>query len=79
MGNLAAPTRLRRPHPLVMSVWASWCLPCRREAPLLEAAWQEHRDKVRFIGINHRDQEDAALAFIAKFGQTFPCGTDPVP
>lgn len=63
--------------PLVVNVWASWCPPCRREAPLLQAAWLEHRDHVQFVGINHRDQEDAALAFIEEFGQTFPSGADP--
>jgi cytochrome c biogenesis protein CcmG/thiol:disulfide interchange protein DsbE len=63
--------------PLVVNVWASWCPPCRREAPLLEAAWQTYRDRVQFIGINLRDSEDAALAFIQEFNQTFPSGADP--
>lgn len=63
--------------PLVVNVWASWCPPCRREAPLLEAAWQKHRDRVQFIGIDLRDAEDAALEFIQAYGQTFPSGADP--
>lgn len=63
--------------PLVVNVWASWCPPCRREAPLLETAWQKYRDRVQFIGINLRDAEDAALNFIQEFGLTFPSGADP--
>lgn len=63
--------------PLVVNVWASWCPPCRREAPLLEAAWHKYRDRVQFIGINLRDSEGAALDFIQEFGQSFPSGADP--
>lgn len=63
--------------PLVVNFWASWCPPCRREAPLLEAAWQKYQGRVQFVGINLRDQEDAALAFIQEFGQSFPSGADP--
>lgn len=63
--------------PLVVNVWASWCPPCRREAPLLEAAWREHGERVQFLGVNLRDQESAAVAFIEEFGLTFPSGADP--
>lgn len=63
--------------PLVINVWASWCVPCRKEAPLLEAAWQEHGERVQFLGINYQDQEEDALDFIEEFGHTFPSGADP--
>jgi len=63
--------------PLVINFWASWCLPCRNEAPLLEAAWQEYGERVRFLGINFQDREADALAFLEEFGHTFPSGADP--
>ncbi|MBI3626283.1 MAG: TlpA family protein disulfide reductase [Candidatus Rokubacteria bacterium] len=63
---------------VVVSFWASWCVPCREEAPLLEGAWRAYRGRgVLFVGVNVQDQEDAARRFIAEFGLTFPNGPDP--
>jgi len=63
---------------VVVSFWASWCVPCREEAPLLEAAWRAYRDRgVFFVGVNIQDQEFAARQFIREFGLTFPNGPDP--
>jgi cytochrome c biogenesis protein CcmG/thiol:disulfide interchange protein DsbE len=55
-------------RPVVLNVWASWCIPCRSEAPLLRQAQAEFGNRVRFIGVDLRDQQDAARAFIAEFG-----------
>jgi cytochrome c biogenesis protein CcmG/thiol:disulfide interchange protein DsbE len=54
--------------PVVLNVWASWCTPCRSEAPLLRRAHAEQGDDVRFVGIDVRDDQDGARAFIAEFG-----------
>lgn len=63
---------------VVFNFWASWCVPCREEAPLLEAAWRSYRDRgVVLVGVNFQDTEAAARAFIAEFGLTFPNGPDP--
>ena len=63
--------------PMVVNVWASWCPPCVREAPLLEAAWQRLSGQVQFVGVNYRDQRVDALAFLQEYGLTFPGGEDP--
>ncbi len=63
--------------PVVINFWASWCDPCRDEAPALEKAWQLYRDRgVTFIGVDLQDTEEAALAFIEEFGITYPNGPD---
>lgn len=60
-------------HPVVVNFWASWCIPCREEAPLLEQAWREYRDEgVIFLGVNIKDAESDAEAFIQEFGLTYP-------
>lgn len=57
-------------RPVVLNVWASWCIPCRSEAPLLRQAEAQFGDRVRFIGVAVRDRQDAARGFVAEFGLT---------
>ncbi|MDX1450338.1 MAG: thioredoxin domain-containing protein [Acidimicrobiia bacterium] len=58
--------------PVVLNVWASWCIPCRSEAPLLERAAVEFQDEVTFIGINFRNDQTGARRFIAEFFEDAP-------
>ena len=53
--------------PVVFNVWASWCVPCRSEAPLLSKASNRYRGEVRLIGLNVRDAPGGAAAFIGEF------------
>jgi cytochrome c biogenesis protein CcmG/thiol:disulfide interchange protein DsbE len=57
--------------PSVVNVWASWCNPCRSEAPLLTAAHAEFGDQVDFIGVDVQDSQADAKDFIASFGLGF--------
>jgi cytochrome c biogenesis protein CcmG, thiol:disulfide interchange protein DsbE len=55
------------PEPVVLNVWASWCVPCRSEAPLLSKAGRRYDGAVRMIGLNVRDSPGGAARFIAEF------------
>lgn len=61
---------------VVVNVWASWCAPCRQEAPELKAFYIENPD-VQLVGINTRDNNPAAKAFEEFFGITYPSIVDP--
>lgn len=51
---------------VVINFWASYCAPCRTEAPELEKVYTAtHGDGVTFVGVNVRDQRDPANAFLA--------------
>ena len=67
-----------RGTPIVLNFWASWCIPCRDEAPLLQRSWSAHAgDGVLFLGLNMQDVRSDARAFVRTFKQTFPHVRDP--
>lgn len=63
---------------IVVNFWASWCKPCEQEAADLEAAWRQYqpRGDVVFVGVDWTDTETKALAYLDRFGITYPNGPD---
>jgi cytochrome c biogenesis protein CcmG, thiol:disulfide interchange protein DsbE len=53
----------------VVNVWASWCVPCHDEAPLLMQLAQDPR--LRLVGINYKDDADNARRFLGRYGNPF--------
>ena len=64
-------------RPLVVNFWASWCVPCRKEMPALQATAERLAGRVGFVGINHQDGATAAAEFEDEVGVTYPSGHDP--
>ncbi|MHB8470461.1 MAG: TlpA family protein disulfide reductase [Gaiellaceae bacterium] len=62
-----------RGRPVVINFWASWCVPCKGEAPLLERAAQRYKARgVVFLGIDYHDVTSDARTFLAHHGVTYP-------
>jgi cytochrome c biogenesis protein CcmG, thiol:disulfide interchange protein DsbE len=58
---------------VVLNVWASWCIPCREEAPYLEQVWRSNQDRgLVVVGVDARDFRADAQRFAKRFGLTFP-------
>jgi cytochrome c biogenesis protein CcmG/thiol:disulfide interchange protein DsbE len=58
---------------VLVNVWASWCIPCEDEAPVLETLWRDYRDRdVLVLGIDVRDLSSDATAFIRRERLSYP-------
>jgi cytochrome c biogenesis protein CcmG/thiol:disulfide interchange protein DsbE len=77
LSRLDAPGKLKlaslRGKVVVLNFWASWCAPCKSEAPRLEAAWRRYRGQgVVVIGVDAQDFSGDAKRFVRKFKLTYP-------
>ncbi len=66
-----------RGKPALINFWASWCDPCRKEAPELERFNRSLHGAGRLVGVDYTDQPGAARDFIHHYGWTFPVLEDP--
>lgn len=66
---------LRKNQLTVINVWASWCAPCRAEAPLIQE-FSENYPEIQFAGILTRDNLSSARAFYDNFKLTYPTFID---
>jgi cytochrome c biogenesis protein CcmG, thiol:disulfide interchange protein DsbE len=58
---------------VVLNFWASWCLPCKEEAPFLEQIWRDQRDSgLVVVGYDSKDSRRDARRFVERFDLTFP-------
>lgn len=74
-GDVRLPALLGRPT--VVNLWASWCAPCRKEMPALQAAAMRYDRQVRFLGVDTKDSPEAAAAFLRELWVTYPQAVDP--
>jgi len=61
-----------RGRPALIDVWASWCVPCREEAPMIARLWRRYGGQVRFLGIDVEDSRGDARAFVRRYGLRYP-------
>ena len=62
--------------PVLANFWASWCIPCEDEAPILEQASRQYQGQVVFVGVDVQDTSQAASGFLARYGISYPNGMD---
>jgi cytochrome c biogenesis protein CcmG/thiol:disulfide interchange protein DsbE len=66
-----------RGKPVVLNFFASWCGPCVREMPALQAMSERYRGKAHFVGVTFNDRREAAKDVIERTGVNYPAAFDP--
>jgi len=66
-----------RGHPAVVNIWAAWCGPCRAEMPVMQRVSLDMGKQVAFVGVDLKDNRQAAAGFLKKIPVTYPSYDDP--
>jgi peroxiredoxin len=61
-----------RGKPVVLNFWATWCQPCQRELPALQATAEDYADMVTILGIDQAEDQAIVQKFVDRFGLTYP-------
>ncbi|MCF0136177.1 MAG: TlpA family protein disulfide reductase [Lachnospiraceae bacterium] len=78
-GTVVTLKTLLQDHELVMiNVWATWCNPCVMELPVMNAAWEQYKDKVALVALSPYDDNEAVAQFRTENGLTLPMGADTI-
>ena len=64
-------------QPLIVNFFASWCVPCKQETPLLAKFYHAEHGKVALVGLDENDAAGSAVSFTQKEGVGYPVGFDP--
>ncbi|MDQ3867678.1 MAG: TlpA family protein disulfide reductase [Actinomycetota bacterium] len=76
-GNRTISLASYRGKAVVLNFWASWCEPCKREAPILEDAWRRHRERgLVVLGVDAQDFRTDARRFVGRYGISYPVAHD---
>jgi cytochrome c biogenesis protein CcmG, thiol:disulfide interchange protein DsbE len=60
-------------RPVILNFWASWCIPCKKEAPVLESVWQRYRARgLIVLGVDANDLKSDARRFARENGMSYP-------
>ncbi len=62
---------------VLINFWASWCGPCRAEAPILNQLWNDYKDRgVEFIGVDYLDNRTDARSYVQQVALRYPIAPD---
>jgi cytochrome c biogenesis protein CcmG/thiol:disulfide interchange protein DsbE len=76
-GRPAVSLEALRGKPVVLNFFASWCGPCIREMPALQATSERYKGRVHFHGVTFNDRREAARDVLERTGVTYPAAFDP--
>ena len=63
-----------RDKPVYLNFWATWCPPCVKELPHIQAKYEQYKDRIHFLAISVDGEQEAPAQFIPSRGYTFPVG-----